>query len=106
MIDPRTMFTATPLTITHDQENKLDAQATKALLDAYQRDDGWHCPRCNQLFTDPDAFAQHIIDEANTAFANLAKRTPQPRQPTTRPPTPTPHKARPSPPLPDASSSK
>ncbi|MBA7708853.1 hypothetical protein ES703_117757 [subsurface metagenome] len=85
MIDPATIFPPTPLTLTHDQENKLDAQATKAIMDAYQQADGWHCPRCTQIFTDPDAFAQHIIDEANAAFAELAQRTPHLRQPTTRP---------------------
>lgn len=99
MIDPATMFTATPLTLTHDQENKLDAQATKAIMDTYQQDDGWHCPRCSDLFTDPDHFAQHMIQELNAAMAELAQRAPRPRQPTTHPPPPrrpTPHVPRPT----------
>lgn len=82
MIDPRKLFSATPIELTHDQANQPDAQATKALLNAYRQDDGWHCPRCDLVTTNPDAFAQHLIDELNTAIAALAAQNIRIRQPT------------------------
>ena len=83
-IDPMTLLTGAPLTLTHDQTNQPDAQATKMLMDAYHQDDGWHCPRCDLVTTNPDEFAQHLIDEFAAGMANLAKQAPKIRKPTTR----------------------
>jgi len=81
-IDPMSLLTGAPLTLSHDQTNQPDAQATKMLMDAYHQDDGWHCPRCEQVFTNPDEFAQHLIDEFAAGMAALAKQAPKIRKPT------------------------
>jgi len=73
------------LKVTHDQTNKDDVETTKRLLDSYQRDDGYHCPRCDLITTDPDAFAQHIIDELKKATANMSTYMPHPKPSSTNP---------------------
>lgn len=87
--DLSTLLTGKPLELAKENPNPADAQTTKALLDAYHREDGWHCPRCKQVFTDPTTFAQHLIDEFNRAFAGIAsQRIDAYRAATTRPPKP------------------
>lgn len=83
-IDPMRLLTGAPLTLTHDQANQPDVQATKMLMDAYRQDDGWHCPRCDLVTNNPDEFAQHLIDEFAAGLANLAKIAPKIRKPTTQ----------------------
>jgi hypothetical protein len=73
------------LKLTHDHQNKDDAEATKLLLDTYQREDGYHCPRCDLVTTDPDAFAQHLIDELKTAITNMTTYMPKPKPRYTNP---------------------
>ena len=80
--------TAQPLELAKDQPDPRDARITQALLDAYQRDDGWHCPKCGQTFTEPTPFAQHLIDELNRGLSAL----PKPRIDAQPPATPTPTK--------------
>jgi len=80
-INPMSMLTGAPLTLTHDQTNQPDVQATKMLLDAYHQDDGWHCPRCPYITTNADEFAQHLIDEFASGMADLAKMAPKIRKP-------------------------
>lgn len=67
------------LKLTHDHSNKDDVEATKLLLDFYKKDDGYHCPRCDLVTTNPDAFAQHLIDELNTAITNMQTYMPKPK---------------------------
>lgn len=87
--DLSTMLTGKPLELAKSNPNPADAQATKVLLDAYHREDGWHCPRCNLVTTNPTTFAQHLIDEFNRAFADVARlRIESHRAATTRPPKP------------------
>lgn len=66
-------LTAQHLELAKGQPDPRDAQITKALLDAYKRDDGWHCPKCGQVFTKPTPFAQHLIDELNRGLSALPK---------------------------------
>jgi len=70
---PEALLTEKPLELAKCRPDPRDAQITKALLDAYQQDDGWHCPKCGQVFTDPTPFAQHLIDELNRGLATLPK---------------------------------
>lgn len=71
--EPQALLTGQPLELAKGQPDPRDAQTTKALLDAYHQDDGWHCPKCQQVFTDPTTFAQHLIDELNRGLAALPK---------------------------------
>ena len=66
------------LRLTHDRTNTDDAEATKLLLDTYQREDGWHCPQCDFITQNPDDFAQHIIDELKKAILNMQTYMPKP----------------------------
>lgn len=51
--------------------DEADAAATKALLDACTKEDGFHCPRCGVVITNPDKAIEHLADEINQAFASL-----------------------------------
>lgn len=63
----------TPLrvSICRGSGQEADATATKALLDACTQDDGFHCPKCKVVFTNPDLFIEHLADEINQAFLSL-----------------------------------
>lgn len=87
--DPQALLTGQPLKLAKGQPDPRDAQTTQALLAAYQQDDGWHCPKCRQVFTEPTPFAQHLIDEFNRGLAALPKPRIDVHPPaTTNPPTP------------------
>jgi len=72
-------------TRTSDQQTQSDTQATQLLLDFYRQDDGWHCPRCQQVFIDPTAFAQHLQEEIRKSWAALSEITPKPKPPREKP---------------------
>jgi hypothetical protein len=72
MSEPSLLPFLNELKLTHDHKNKQDAEATKALLDFYQQHDGWHCPRCDLITTNPDDFAEHIIHELKKAIADMS----------------------------------
>jgi len=71
--EPQAPLTEQPLELAKDQPDPRDTHTTQALLDAYKRDDGWHCPKCGQPFTEPTTFAQHLIDELNRGLSALPK---------------------------------
>ncbi|MBA7573952.1 hypothetical protein ES708_15753 [subsurface metagenome] len=50
---------------------EVDSTATKALLDSCTQDDGFHCPKCKEVFTNPDIFIEHLAEEINQALLNL-----------------------------------
>jgi len=86
--DPDALLTGRPLELAGQNQDPADAQATQLLLISYQRPDGWHCPRCQQVFTDPTIFAQHLIDEYNRGVAAFTSHsTGKQPPPTTTPPT-------------------
>lgn len=86
--ETQALLTGQPLKLAEGQPDPRDAQITKALLDAYHQDDGWHCPKCGQVFTEPTPFAQHLIDELNRGLAAIASQTTGKQPPaTTKPPT-------------------
>ena len=86
--DPDALLTGRPLELATQNPDPADAQATQLLLISYQRPDGWHCPRCQQVFTDPTTFAQHLIDEYNRGVAAFASAITGKQPPdTTTPPT-------------------
>jgi hypothetical protein len=59
--------------IAKDKPNPADTEATKILLDSCQKPDGWHCPKCQAIYTDPDAFARHLVDEINASVQQLTE---------------------------------
>lgn len=77
--DLQSTLAATRLSVAKENPSQADIQATKLLLDYYKREDGWHCPRCSQVFNDPHSFAEHIAEEFNKALESLP--TPTPRHP-------------------------
>lgn len=81
--EPQALLTGQPLKLAEGQPDPKDAQTTRALLNAYQRDDGWHCPKCGQVFTEPTPFAQHLIDELNRGWAAIASQTTPGKPPAT-----------------------
>lgn len=50
-----------------------DAIATQVLLEAYSDKDGFHCPWCKVTITDGEEAVQHLADEINRVFRDLAK---------------------------------
>lgn len=75
--DVNAILSQVRLSIARDNPTRADAEATKALMNFYQKEDGWHCPRCSQVFTDPQAFAEHIVDEFNKALDSLPRPSTQ-----------------------------
>jgi len=59
--------------LTRDGKNvsEADEAATRAFLDAAHQPDGWHCPRCPQVFKDPEKFLEHLTTEINKAVDAL-----------------------------------
>lgn len=61
------------VTVDRDSQSEQDALATKALIEAYQTKDGFKCPRCPYITTNPEDFISHIADEINKSLATLGK---------------------------------
>ena len=55
-------------------KDEADIAATRGLLELYTQDDGFHCPRCNLVITNPEEAVYHLAEEMNKALAHLAKR--------------------------------
>lgn len=83
--DPDALLTGRRLELAKENPDPADTEATKTLLATYQQPDGWHCPRCEQVFTDPTTFAQHLIEEFNRGFAASISRTATTKTPPTTP---------------------
>ncbi len=59
------------VSICRESGHEADAAGTRALLDAYTKEDGFHCPRCGAVITNPDKAIEHLADEINRAFLSL-----------------------------------
>ncbi len=70
-----TDFKGKPLRVTPTRTPKDpgDLEATRALMQAYTDKDGFHCPRCNATFTNPDLAVEHLGEEINKAFEKLGR---------------------------------
>ncbi|GAH64407.1 unnamed protein product [marine sediment metagenome] len=68
-------FKAKPIrvTVTKSSEDPGDLEATRALILAYTQDDGFHCPRCGVVITNPEEAINHLAEEINKALALLGK---------------------------------
>ncbi len=59
------------INVSRGSGDEADAAATKALLVAYTKEDGFHCPRCGVVITNPEKAIEHLAEEINQAFASL-----------------------------------
>ena len=70
-----TDFKANPATVyaTRDCKDEADIAATKAMIERYTQPDGFHCPRCKVVITNPEEAVYHLAEEINKALAHLSK---------------------------------
>ena len=54
--------------------DEADLEATRAMLQQYTQDDGFHCPRCGVVIVDPEEAIYHLAEEINKALDHLGKR--------------------------------
>jgi len=68
-----TDFKGKPLSVeaTRACKDEADIAATKGLLELYTQDDGFHCPRCGEVITNPEDAVNHMAEEINKALALL-----------------------------------
>ncbi|GAH69017.1 unnamed protein product [marine sediment metagenome] len=59
--------------VSREPKDEADVAATKAFLELYTQDDGFHCPRCGVVITNPEEAVYHLADEMNKALAHISK---------------------------------
>lgn len=57
--------------VTRTAQDEADVSATKAMLELYTHEDGFHCPRCSFTTKSPEDAVNHLAEEINKAFAHL-----------------------------------
>jgi len=74
--NPSTASQSAPLRVrpTTAPDNPGDLDATRALIEFYSDQDGFHCPRCHAVIQDITEAVYHLGDEINQAFAQLGKK--------------------------------
>ena len=60
--------------VTYEPKDQADIEATKALLQLYTDKDGFKCPRCNKIITDPTEAVEHLAEEINNALTWLERK--------------------------------
>lgn len=60
--------------VTREPKDEADVLATKALLEQYTKPDGFHCPACGVVITNPEEAVYHLAEEINKALERLGKR--------------------------------
>ncbi|MBA7690158.1 hypothetical protein ES703_98682 [subsurface metagenome] len=61
------------VSVSTNPKDEADAAATKSLLEYYTQEDGFHCPRCGAVITNPDEAVYHLAEEINKSLAMLGK---------------------------------
>lgn len=61
------------VTPTREVKDAADLAATKALLEQYTQDDGFHCPRCGVVIKNPEQAVYHLAEEINKALERLGE---------------------------------
>ena len=64
---PRVRFTREP-------KDEADIIATKALIEQYSDQDGFHCPRCELVIKDIEEAIKHLGEEINKTLEWLGNR--------------------------------
>jgi len=59
--------------VTTEANDEADIAATKGFLERYTQPDGFHCPRCGVVITNPEEAVYHLAEEINKALAHLGK---------------------------------
>ena len=62
------------VTVTRQPDDPGDLEATRSLIQLYTHEDGFHCPRCPFITSDPDEAVNHLAEEINKALEGLARR--------------------------------
>jgi hypothetical protein len=57
--------------IARDNPDAADEAATRLLFETYTDKDGFHCPACGAVITDPNKAIDHLKDEINAAITKL-----------------------------------
>ena len=57
--------------VTRESIDDADRAATIGMLERYTQPDGFHCPRCGEVITDPEEAVYHLADEINQALDRL-----------------------------------
>jgi len=63
---PRVEFTREP-------KDEADISATRALIEQYTQEDGFHCPRCEVVIKDVEQAIIHLGEEINKTLAWLGR---------------------------------
>lgn len=68
-------FKGKPLgvTVTRKPKDEADIVTTQSLIQHYTQDDGFHCPVCNAIITDPEKAVYHLGIEMNKALSRLGR---------------------------------
>jgi len=59
--------------VTAKSKDEADIAITKAFIERYTDNDGFHCPRCPYTTTKPDEAVYHLAEEINKALDHLGK---------------------------------
>jgi len=75
--NPLTDTNGAPLRVhlTREPKNIADRTTTQALIEAYTDKDGFHCPKCGKVITNPDKAVEHLEGEINKTLDWLNKQT-------------------------------
>jgi len=60
--------------VTRKGTDMADMAATRGLLELFTQPDGFHCPRCGVVITNPEEAVNHLAEEINKALARLGKQ--------------------------------
>ncbi|MBA7664240.1 hypothetical protein ES703_72297 [subsurface metagenome] len=59
--------------VTREPKDEADVLATKALIQQYTQDDGFHCPACGLVYKNPEEAVYHLAEEMNKALDYLSR---------------------------------
>jgi len=60
--------------VTKVPKDDADVAITNALIERYTQPDGFHCPRCGEIFTNAEKAVEHMADEINKALDLIGKQ--------------------------------
>lgn len=62
------------VSVTKTPKDPADLEATRALILAYSDQDGFHCPQCGVVITNPEEAVNHLAEEINKTLDWLEKQ--------------------------------
>ncbi len=61
------------VSVTREPKDEADVVITKAFLQQYTQDDGFHCPACGVVIKNPEQAVYHLAEEINKALDHLGR---------------------------------